>query len=133
MVERVIVAALVMGVTAFVLFQTLHNMGMDIDEARNSTLLLMVLFENVHVLNSRSEHASIFRQYFFGNKFLLFGMLAAQGVHIGAMYTPGLSELLELSPVSLQQWSTLLFIALTLILVDELHKLYYPRFHRQVK
>jgi len=86
------------------------------------TLLLMVLFENVHVLNSRSEKQSIFKQYFFGNKFLLFGMLAAQGIHIMAMYTPGLRELLELSPVSLHQWTGLLGIALSLIVVDELHK-----------
>jgi len=133
MIERVLINAIVMGCLAFGLFKWQLMQGVAEQEARNMTLLLMVLFENVHVLNSRSEHASIFRQYFFGNKFLLFGMLAAQGVHIGAMYTPGLSELLELSPVSLQQWSTLLFIALTLILVDELHKLYYPRFHRQVK
>ena len=49
-------------------------------------------------------------------------MLAAQGIHIMAMYTPGLRELLALSPVSLQQWSGLLGIALLLIVVDELHK-----------
>ena len=49
-------------------------------------------------------------------------MLAAQGIHIGAMYTPGIRELLELSPVSLMQWSSLLGIAIFLIFVDELHK-----------
>jgi hypothetical protein len=43
------------------------------------TLLLMVLFENVHVLNSRSETQSIFKQYFFGNPLLLFGMPCRAG------------------------------------------------------
>ena len=122
MIERIVVNAIVMGCLAFALFKWQIDSGVAEQEARNMTLLLMVLFENVHVLNSRSEQQSIFKQYFFGNKFLLFGMLAAQGIHIMAMYTPGLKELLELSPVSLQQWSGLLGIALILIIVDELHK-----------
>ena len=53
---------------------------------------------------------------------LLFGMLGAQAVHIGAMYTPGLRDVLQVAPVTLVQWSQLLMIALTLIVVDELHK-----------
>jgi magnesium-transporting ATPase (P-type) len=122
MIERIMINAIVMGCLAFTLFKWQIDSGVAEQEARNMTLLLMVLFENVHVLNSRSEKLSIFKQYFFGNKFLLFGMLAAQGIHIMAMYTPGLRELLELSPVSLQQWSALLGIALILIVVDESHK-----------
>ena len=125
MVERIVVNAIVMGSLAFAVFNWQIDTGVDEKEARNMTLLLMVLFENVHVLNSRSEKLSIFKQYFFGNKFLLFGMLAAQGIHIGAMYTPGIRELLELSPVSLMQWSSLLGIAIFLIVVDELHKYFH--------
>ncbi|WP_245942448.1 cation-translocating P-type ATPase [Candidatus Colwellia aromaticivorans] len=125
MIERIIVNAFVMGSLAFVLFKWQIDSGVAEQEARNITLLLMVLFENVHVLNSRSEKLSIFKQYFFGNKFLLFGMLAAQGIHIGAMYTPGIRELLQLAPVSLSQWSSLLGIALFLIVVDELHKYFH--------
>lgn len=127
MIQRVAVTAIVMGCLAFAVFKWQIDQGIAEYEARNMTLLLMVLFENVHVLNSRSESQSIFRQYFFGNKFLLFGMLAAQGVHIGAMYTPGLRELLQIEPVSMGQWSSLLAIALVLIVVDELHKFVHVR------
>jgi Ca2+-transporting ATPase len=41
-------------------FQWLLQAGFSVDEARNSTLLLMVLFENVNVFNSRSETRSAF-------------------------------------------------------------------------
>jgi len=123
MLERVFINALVMGSLAFAVFVWALSQGMSEEAARNITLLLMVLFENVHVLNSRSETQSIFRQFFFGNPLLLFGMLAAQGIHIAAMYTPGLSGVLQIAPVTLQQWSVLLLIALTLVVVDELHKL----------
>jgi len=77
------------------------------------------------VLNSRSETQSIFQQPFFGNPLLLFGMLAAQAIHIAAMYTPGLKTILQVEPVTLLQWSSLLSIALLLIVIDELHKYRY--------
>ena len=128
MVERVLVNALVMGVLAFATFSwQIHN-GANVESARNITLLLMVLFENVHVFNSRSETRSLLRQYFFGNPFLIFGMLGAQTIHIGAMYTPGLRDVLQVQPVSIVQWGQLLSIALCLIFVDELHKFIHARY-----
>jgi Ca2+-transporting ATPase len=122
MLKRVIINALVMGVIAFSLFGWQLNQGLAEDSARNLTLLLMVLFENVHVFNSRSETKSIFKQRFFGNPLLIGGMLTAQAVHIAAMYTPGLKDVLQIQPVTFSQWSMLLLIALTLIVVDETHK-----------
>ena len=123
MVERVLINAVVMGGLAFAVFAWQIGNGVDVESARNITLLLMVLFENVHVLNSRSETRSIFRISLLTNPFLIGGMLAAQSIHIIAMQTPGLSSLLDLEPVDLTTWFTLLGIALILIIVDELHKL----------
>lgn len=123
MTERVVINAIVMGGIAFAVFATLISSGMDTISARNLTLLQMVLFENVHVLNSRSETRSIFRHNLFSNPLLLFGMLASQGVHIVAMYTPWISTVLQISPVTLNQWTNLLMFALILIIVDECHKL----------
>ena len=122
MIERVLINALVMGITAFILFSFCLKQGMSEFEARNMTLLLMVLFENVHALNSRSEKISLFKLPFFSNKLLLLGILIAQGIHIGAMYIDSLKELLGLTPVSLQQWAYLLAVALILIVVAEGHK-----------
>jgi magnesium-transporting ATPase (P-type) len=122
MVERVIVSALLMGVMAFALFQALLDLGMGIDEARNSTLLLMVLFENVHVFNCRSESRSAFRHNLLRNPLLLFGTLTAQAIHIGAMYTPWLREVLAVQPVTAEHWLELLALALSLLFVMEIHK-----------
>jgi magnesium-transporting ATPase (P-type) len=123
MIERVVISAVTIGVLAFVVFQWLLYRGMNLDEARNGTLLLMVLFENVHVFNCRSETRSIFRQSFFSNPILLIGTLAAQLVHIGAMYTPWISDVLNIHPVSPLHWLELLSVALTVLVVMELHKL----------
>ncbi|RLA04429.1 MAG: haloacid dehalogenase [Gammaproteobacteria bacterium] len=122
MIERVLVNAVIMGCLAFMVFTWQMHAGMTEAGARNMTLLLMVLFENVHVLNSRSETVSVFRQGLFSNRFLIVAILGAQAIHIAAMYTPGLRTILQVEPVTLLQWSQLLMIALFLIVVDELHK-----------
>jgi Ca2+-transporting ATPase len=125
MIERVVVSALVIGVVAFVLFHFLLQRGYSLDEARNGTLLLMVLFENIHVFNSRSETRSVFQHNPLRNPILLFGTAAAQLIHIGAMYTPWISDVLRIQPVSPHSWLELLGLALTVLIVMELHKLIY--------
>jgi magnesium-transporting ATPase (P-type) len=127
MIERILVNAVIMGCLAFMVFTWQMHMGMTEAGARNMTLLLMVLFENVHVLNSRSETVSVFRQGLFSNRFLIVAILGAQAIHIAAMYTPGLRAILQVEPVNLLQWSQLLIIALVLIVVDELHKRWHQR------
>ena len=128
MLERVIISALVIGVVAFGLFKYLLDQGFSLEQARNSTLLLMVLFENVHAFNSRSESLSIFNHNPLRNKLLLGGTVIAQLVHIGAMYTPWLGDVLGASPVSFEQWLTLLGLALSVMFVMELHKWIRARF-----
>ena len=124
MLERIIISALVIGGLAFLVFSYLLELGMTVDQARNQTLLLMVLFENVHVFNSRSETLSALRHNPLRNRLLLFGTLVAQAIHIGAMYTPGLNGVLNIEPVNLTQWLELLTVAFSVFVVMELHKLY---------
>ena len=123
MIERVVISALAIGIVAFFLFQWLLNQGYTVDEARNGTLLLMVLFENIHVFNCRSETRSVFQHNPLLNPILLFGTAAAQLIHIGAMYTPWISDVLHIQPVSPQHWLQLLGLAFTVLVIMELHKL----------
>jgi len=122
MIERVLISALVIGTVAFLVFQWLLTRGFTLDEARNGTLLLMVLFENVHVFNCRSEVRSVFQHNPLRNPILLIGTAVAQMVHIGAMYTPWISDVLRIQPVTPQHWLELLGLALTVLIVMELHK-----------
>ena len=123
MTERVVLSALVIGGLAFGAFYWLLQQGYTLEQARNSTLLLMVLFENVQAFNSRSETLSVFRHNPLRNRLLLFGTLIAQLVHIGAMYTPGLRDILDIEPITLAHWAQLLCLALVLSAAMELQKL----------
>ena len=116
--------AIYLGTLAFAIFYAVLQTGVSDPEARNITLLLMVLFENVHALNSRSEESSLFRMPFFSNPLLILGIFIAQTIHIGSMYLPGISTILEIEPVSFATWAKLLMVATTLVVLDETHKLY---------
>ncbi|WP_144394604.1 cation-translocating P-type ATPase [Pleionea sediminis] len=127
MIERVVVNALFMGSIAFLLFSLSLSYGLSENEARNLTLLLMVLFENIHALNSRSETQSLFRMPFFSNPLLIAGILISQSIHILSLYSETMQKLLGVMPVTLNEWMTLASIALVLFAVDELHKWFHRR------
>jgi hypothetical protein len=50
--------------------------------------------------------------------------LSAQLIHITALYTPGLSDVLRIQPAPLPVWLGLSCLALTLLAALELHKRY---------
>ncbi|RUL85716.1 cation-translocating P-type ATPase [Tautonia sociabilis] len=123
MIERVIVAALVMAVVGFSAYWWMIANGWSAPEARNALLLLMVLFENVHVGNCRSETKSGLWRSPFLSPILLWGVVAALLVHVLAMYYPPARELLEIAPVGPRTWLVLVGLSLTVFLAIELHKL----------
>lgn len=122
MISRVVTGGLYMGIVAFSVFYWMLSLGYGEDTARNITLLLMVLFENAHVFNSRSEKLSIFKIEHRRNLLLLLSVVFTQGIHISSLYIPFMQDLLHLEPVSIKEWSILLLIALGLVVVMEVEK-----------
>jgi len=119
MIQQTLVSGLTMGLLTYVLWQYLLILGVSVHEARNLLLLQMVLLENVHVFNCRSERHSAFRVPFQRNPALIVGVLAAQGIHIGAMHFPPMQTVLNIAPVSPGMWGPLLMVAVVLLLVME--------------
>ncbi len=104
------------------MFYLLLEQGYSESEARNLLLLLFVLFENFQTLASRSERRSIFALGVLANPLLLASVVAAQTLHIAAMYTPLLNDTLQVSPISLTEWAVLLVAASSVLLVMEVDK-----------
>ena len=127
MIRHTLTSGLYIGGVAFAVYYYLLQAGYGEHEARNLLLLLMVLFENVHAFSCRSERRSAFRVPLTANLLLVAAVVAAHGVHIGAMFVPGLSDVLGIGPVSAGVWLTLLPIAVSLLFVDEIAKLIHRR------
>lgn len=103
----------------------------DLIDARTATLTTLVLFQKVHVFNSRSEDVSIFRKSLLANKVLLAGVAGSLTVHIAAMYWGPTQDLLDLEPMALDAWLVAIGVALTAIVVNEAHKRFRPRSEAQ--
>lgn len=123
MVQQTIVSGLAMGLTAFATWWWLIQTGWQELAARNLILLLMVLLENVHVFNCRSERISAFGIPFRRNRLLIVGVLVAQSVHQLAMHLPLMQKILRVAPVTMTQWFCMLILALSLLLIMELFKI----------
>ncbi|WP_456323013.1 cation-translocating P-type ATPase [Hydrogenimonas sp.] len=122
MISRIATGGLYMGLLAFGLFYYLLNNGYDTDSARNLTLMLMVLFENVHVFNSRSEYLPITRIKHLQNPLLILSVIAAQAIHLAALHIPLTQNLLEVEPIPVKIWDELILLALGLVAVMEAEK-----------
>jgi magnesium-transporting ATPase (P-type) len=122
MIEETILAGTVIALVTVGTWYWLLSNGWDEFSARNLIVLLMVLFENFHVFNCRSEYRSAFRVPISSNYFLIVGVIAAQGVHILALYVPFLGDVLQLQPVSLVEWLSLLVLASSVVVVMEIFK-----------
>ena len=61
MIRQTVVSGLYMGIVGYGFFAWALSSGFGEVEARNALLFLMVLFENVHALNARSETRSLLR------------------------------------------------------------------------
>jgi Ca2+-transporting ATPase len=126
MVEQVMLMGCWMGAASFAVFWYLLASGVPEAEARNLVLLLMVLFENMQALNARSERLSVSRIPLAANPFLIVAIICAEAIHIGAIYMPGLSGILDLQPIAPANWLPVAAVALTLVGVAEIYKALRP-------
>jgi len=135
MLERTVVAAVVMaaiGLTTFWWFAPQPgepDHERKTEAARNILLLLMVLFENIHIGNCRSETKSALSLSPFRSPFLLGGAIAAFLLHVAAMHLPVLQRVLRTEPVDGPTWLLLIALALTIFVALEIHKWSWARRH----
>ena len=129
MIQQTTVAGLTIGLTSFVYWVVLLNLGVEEPEARNRLLLLMVLLQNYHVFNARSEYESAFRVPLARNYMLVAGVLTAQGIHVLALYLPFMQRILRVGPVTVRNWVMLLGLAAVVLVVMEIFKIVRRRWH----
>ncbi|MDW8296006.1 MAG: HAD-IC family P-type ATPase [Raineya sp.] len=123
MLEQLFISGFVIASLTFTLwFLMIKHWHYNEAEARNYVLLLMVLLQNFHAFNCRSERKSIFKIPLSNNWLLVLGVLVAQSLHILCMHIPFMANMLKIQPVSLQDWLLLLPLASIIVLVMEIYK-----------
>lgn len=129
MLERMILSVLTVGIGGFCVFSFALRSGWSVEQARNLLLLVMVLFENLHVGNCRSETKSAFALSPLRSPLLFYGTIAAFSIHLLSMYFPFLQKILGTEPLSVNSWLVAIGVAFLIIPVMELHKLIWKLRH----
>jgi magnesium-transporting ATPase (P-type) len=125
MIRQTVVSGATMGAIVFGLWMYLiQYLKMDEISSRNMILLLMVFMQNFHAFNCRSERVSAFKVPIKRNLILVFGVLAAQGLHILSMQIPFMQNILRVEPISLLNWLNILILAIPILVVMELFKFF---------
>ncbi len=122
MIRQIVVSGVHAGLLASAVFYGALAAGYAETEARSIVLSLMVALENVHVLNCRSEHRSVFDVPLRNNRLVVVAVVLAQTLHIAAPYVPGLRDILQVRPIPFEIWAILTGAALSLLLVMEIEK-----------
>jgi magnesium-transporting ATPase (P-type) len=122
MVTQVSLSGTYIGFAGFAFYSWALAEGYEESQARTALLFLMVLFENVHVFNCRSERRSAFKMPFVANPFVAISVFLALSLHAGATYTSGLGSILHVEAMELELLLLMVPIALGLLLVMETYK-----------
>ena len=122
MIRRIVVCGLYIGLVSFVLFYFLLQSGESVESARNIILLLMVLFENVHVFNARTEINYLHKIGYRSSISLIVLVIFTQFLHIACMHIPSMQNVLSTQPVSFNTWLELAVVAIGLVLIMEADK-----------
>lgn len=125
MIKQTLVSAFTMGSIVFSYWYYLNTYtDMSETHARDLILLLMVFMQNFHAFNARSERTSAFKVPLSRNYILVFGVLAAQGIHMLSMHIPFMQNILRVEPVTGAEWLSVLLLAIPMILVMEIFKFF---------
>lgn len=123
MIKQTITSSFIIGgIVFFLWFWLLEVVGMNEYHARDMVLLLMVFMQNFHVFNCRSETTSAFKVPLSKNWFLIGGVIIAQGLHIISMHIPLMQHILKIEPITIQEWASILILAIPILLGMEIFK-----------
>jgi P-type Ca2+ transporter type 2C len=122
MLEQLVLYGGAMGAIAFALFSWCLAQGYSDAEARNATLLTMVVLENLLCLTCRSERRSLFAVPLSANWMIVAGVAATLLLHLGAMYAPWLSDILRIGPIDTGLLFPVALGAVIFLAITELYK-----------
>ena len=120
---EIMYSGMFIGIIVFIVWYILiHEVKMDISPARGYVMFLMVLIQNIHVFNCRSEKKSAFSIPLHNNPLVLFTVIGAIGLQVLASEIPFFANFLKVKPVPYEHIFILLAFALLILLAMEVYK-----------
>ena len=124
---RIALMALPMAVGALYLFST--YLSVEPAKALTMSLTVLAVFQWFNAWNCRSEDKSFFQMNPFTNPYLIMATAVVFSLQMLAVYHPTLQSILHTVPLSLQDWLLIVPVAFSIVLVEEVRKFFYRKFH----
>ena len=116
---HIILTAVPMAVGSLILFSLYQS---DLEKARTITLTSMAMFQWFNAWNCRSETISIMKLNFFSNIWLLRATLLVFVLQVAVVYIPFLQHMFHTVPLTLREWSLIMLVSFSVIIIEELRK-----------
>ncbi len=125
MTVRLVLMSSVMAAGTLYVFQGYFET--DLAKALTMSLTVLAVFQWFNAWNCRSETKSIFQMNPFSNKYLVLSMFAIVSLQLLAVYNPVMQKILHTVALSPSDWSIIIPIATSILVVEEVRKFFYRK------
>lgn len=125
MLKRIFVMAVPMMLGTLFLFSNYFR-G-DLTKAWTISLTCLAVFQWFNAWNCRSATESVFKTNPFSNKFLVGSMGIVIILQLFAVYNPLAQKILHTVPLAFSEWLTIIPVAFSIIVIEEIRKFFYRR------
>ncbi len=129
LITKVALDALVMTAGSLFVFYSWYRV--DLAVARTMVLLTLAMFQWFNAWNCRSEKESILERGIFANRWLIGATALVFALQVAVIYVPFLQGLFKTVPLTLVQWLSVLGLASSIILIEELRKRFVRLLYRE--
>jgi Ca2+-transporting ATPase len=126
MLSKIFMVALIMTSCAMFIFSKYIDLN-NMEKTWTMVLTMLSVIQWFNIFNVRSEKKTVFSKNLFSNPYLLIGLFVAVSLHLFAVYTPFMQDILKLSPLNLKEWFLILSLGSIIIIVEEIRKYFYRR------
>lgn len=128
----VIVVSAANGMFALLFFWYYEKLTGNLALAQTIAFASLGIVSLIYIFSFKSFKNSLFKtENFFGNKYLIWGVIYGLVLLFAAIYLPIFNKLLGTVPLSVLQWLPILVVGILLVVIIELAKLYY--YHRNAR
>lgn len=121
--EEILASGISIGLIVFALwYYLLKYVNMDVNMARGYIMALMIIIQNIHAFNCRSEKRSAFTISITSNLIFLFGVIGSMLLGIAVMEIDVLSVFLKTTSIPVSDLLGLLCLGLTIFVIMECYK-----------
>lgn len=121
---RTLLTGTAMAAGSLWLYTWAADAGLSPAQQRGAALTTLVVAMAAHVYTARSDRRSVLRTGVRGNPFLLTSTIVALTIHVAASHWAPTQRFLQIEPVTGAGWVRILVVAIGVVLVSELDKLW---------